>query len=204
MRQMTPLIPCLLVLGSCSAPPKPPTVDESQRRPANTQREMDLQRCTAELHNSQLRASESQRLTEAAAAALAQLNGLKLAPSPRANAVFSVRFGFNSTRVELPADQQATLLAEARLAPLVLLRGRTDGQADTPGESRIAKARAAAVRETLVAGCVDPARIRTTYQPEGDHVAENRSEAGRALNRRVEIELYRALPVALAPPQAQP
>jgi outer membrane protein OmpA-like peptidoglycan-associated protein len=54
-----------------------------------------------------------------------------------------------------------------------------------------------AVRDYLVAAGVDPARIRATYQPAGDHVADNVSAGGRGLNRRVEIELYRALPVAL-------
>ena len=57
--------------------------------------------------------------------------------------------------------------------------------------------RAAAVRDYLVAAGVDPARIRATYQPAGDHVADNVSAGGRGLNRRVEIEMYRALPVAL-------
>jgi outer membrane protein OmpA-like peptidoglycan-associated protein len=78
----------------------------------------------------------------------------------------------------------------------VLLRGRTDGAIDTLAEGRIARDRAAAVRDYLVAAGVDPARIRATYQPVGDHVADNDSASGRDLNRRVEIELYRALPVA--------
>jgi flagellar motor protein MotB len=47
---------------------------------------------------------------------------------------------------------------------------------------------------------VDPSRIRATYQPAGDQVADNASARGRDLNRRVEIELYRALPVALSAP----
>jgi hypothetical protein len=49
---------------------------------------------------------------------------------------------------------------------------------------------------------VDPARIRATYQPTGDYVADNTSLSGRGLNRRVEIELYRAAPVALSAPPA--
>ena len=64
------------------------------------------------------------------------------------------------------------------------------------GESRIAKARANAVRDYLVASGVDPNRIRTTHQPSGDHLADNRNPQGRHLNRRVEIEVYRILPIA--------
>ena len=116
----------------------------------------------------------------------------------QANSVFTVRFDFGSTRVVIPAEIAAALVADAKAAPLVLLRGRTDGTSDAPAESRIARDRAAAVRDYLVAAGVDPARIRATYQPAGDHVADNTSAGGRGLNRRVEIELYRALPVALS------
>jgi len=97
----------------------------------------------------------------------------------------------------IPAAMTALLIEEAKTAPMVLLRGRTDGTTDAPAESRIARDRATAVRDYLVAAGVDPARVRATYQPAGDHVAHNASAEGRSLNRRVEIELYRALPVPL-------
>jgi outer membrane protein OmpA-like peptidoglycan-associated protein len=117
---------------------------------------------------------------------------------PKANSVFTVRFDFGSTRVVIPADVAATLVDDAKASPLVMLRGRTDGTSDAPAESRIARDRAASVRDYLVAAGVDPARIRATYQPAGDHVADNASAGGRGLNRRVEIELYRVVPVAMS------
>ncbi|BAL96331.1 OmpA family protein [Rubrivivax gelatinosus] len=46
----------------------------------------------------------------------------------------------------------------------------------------------------LIASGVDPSRIRSTWQPVGDAVADNTTEAGRTLNRRVEIEIYRTAP----------
>ena len=67
-----------------------------------------------------------------------------------------------------------------------------------PAESRIARDRANAVRDYLVGAGVDPARIRATYQPAGDHAADNSSPSGKGMNRRVEIEVYRALPVAMS------
>ena len=97
----------------------------------------------------------------------------------------------------VPADAASALIEDARSAPLVLLRGRTDGATDAPAESRIARERANAVRDYLVGAGVDPARIRTTYQPAGDHAADNSSPSGKGMNRRVEIEVYRALPVAM-------
>jgi outer membrane protein OmpA-like peptidoglycan-associated protein len=207
MRNTIPFVPWLLVLAACSSPPKPPTVDESQKRPVNSQMAVELQLCKNDLQNTRLLATESGRLAETTAATLANMAArqqiLATMPGPagqqaHANGVFTVRFEFGSTRVVIPADRATALIEHARAAPLVLLRGRTDGASDVPAESRIARARAAAVRDYLVAAGVDPARIRATYQPAGDHVADNASAGGRGLNRRVEIELYRALPVALS------
>lgn len=206
MRQTTPFVPWLLVLASCSSPPKPPTVDDSQKRPVNSQMAVELQVCKNDLQNTRLMATESGRVAETTAATLANLAARQQilaamqgppGQQPKANSVFTVRFDFGSTRVVIPADVAATVVEDAKASPLVMLRGRTDGTSDAPAESRIARDRAAAVRDYLVAAGVDPARIRATYQPAGDHVADNVSAGGRGLNRRVEIEMYRALPVAL-------
>ena len=45
MRSTSSLFPLLLVLGSCGSPPKPPTVDETTRRPAYSAIAVDLQVC---------------------------------------------------------------------------------------------------------------------------------------------------------------
>ena len=207
MRSALPLIPLLLALGSCGSPPKPPTVDESTRRPANSAMAVELQVCKSDLQNTRIVANESSRLAETAAATLERVSARQQALAamsaavPTAvpsNTVFTVRFDFGSTRLDLPADMASELIENARAAPLVLLRGRTDGAADSAAESRIARERASAVRDYLVAAGVDATRIRATYQPAGDHAADNSSPSGRGLNRRVEIEVYRAMPVAIS------
>ena len=197
----------LLALSSCSSPPKPPTVDPSLRRPANSATAVELQVCRGELQNTRILAHESQRAAEAARATAVRLAAQQVvaalalpappAPEP-ANAVYSIRFAFGSTQVDVPEAEAARLLAEARAAPLIMLRGRTDGATETPGESRIARERAAAIHAYLVQAGIEPARIRATHQPVGDHAADNASADGRALNRRVEIEIYRAAPQLLA------
>lgn len=206
MRAAIPCLPWLLILAACSSPPKPPTVDESRKRPVNSQMAVELQVCRNDLQNTRILATESGRLADTTAATLAHMAARQqvlaamaepAAPSARANSIHTVHFGFGSTRVVVPQDMAAALIADAKAAPLVLLRGRTDGSSDAAAESRIARDRAAAVRDYLVAAGVDAARIRATYQPAGDHAADNTAAAGRALNRRVEIEVYRAAPVSV-------
>lgn len=197
----------LLLLGSCGSPPKPPSVDETHRRPVNSTAAIELHGCRNELHNSRLLSAASTRQAQTWSASLARwAAGVQRCESATAevaaNQILSVPFEFASTQVVLPADTGAALVNAARAAPLVLLRGRTDGERNSPAESRIAHARAQAVRDYLVAGGVDARRIRMTYQPVGDHVSENVSAAGRQLNRRVEIELYAVLPVVARPSRA--
>ena len=199
----------LALLGACSSPPKPPTIDESQKRPANAQMAVELQVCKNDLQNTRIQANESNRLAETTTATLAHMAARQqlmasIQEKAQANSVRIVHFGFNSTRLSIPAEEASALVEEAKTAPLVVLRGRTDGTTDSSAESRIAQARANAVRDYLIAAGVDATRIRTTHQPSGDHLADNSSQRGRNLNRRVEIEVYRVTPAsaqALAPPQ---
>ena len=198
-----------LTLVACSSPPKPPTVDESQKRPANAQMAVELQVCKNDLQNTRILATESSRLAETTAATLAHMAARQqllasIKEKAAANSLRIVHFAFNSTQVSIPTAEASALVEEAKVAPLVLLRGRTDGTADSSAESRIAQARANAVRDYLVASGVDPSRIRTTHQPSGDHLADNRNPQGRNLNRRVEIEVYRTLPIAQQTAQQQP
>ncbi|MEI2677694.1 MAG: OmpA family protein [Burkholderiaceae bacterium] len=192
----------LLALASCGSPPKPPTVDESQKRPANSAMAVELQTCKSNLQSTRIVATESWRLAEANAANVERMSArqqviAEIASAQTANTVFTIHFDFGSTRVLVPADTAGTLVDAARSAPLVLLRGRTDGNTNSFSESRVARERAVAMRDYLVAAGVDPKRIRDTYQPVGDHAADNSTASGREMNRRVEIEVYRALPVAM-------
>jgi outer membrane protein OmpA-like peptidoglycan-associated protein len=207
MRIRPSFLVAMLLLASCASPPAPPSVDPSTRRPANPPLAAELQGCRHELHNTRILANEADRLTASALQtlqrwarqqAVATTSPVSAASTPTnvPNAIYRVSFGYGRSNVNLPSDEAQVLLADARTAPLIVIRGRTDGTADTSAEARIARARALAARDFLVAAGIDGSRVRTTYQPSGDHVADNATRAGRDLNRRVEIELYRMLPVA--------
>jgi outer membrane protein OmpA-like peptidoglycan-associated protein len=193
MRYQTMLLLCCLLLGSCTSPPKPPRVDESRRRPVNAAAAVELQACRGELQNTRIAANEAQRVAAAAIASAAQLaraNG----PVNRRNTVYAVLFPYGGTQVEMADADAGRLVEDARDAPLIVLRGRTDGLKATVGEASVARRRAEAVQALLVQAGIEPARIRTTWQPTSDHAADNTLPGGRALNRRVEIEIYRVAP----------
>jgi outer membrane protein OmpA-like peptidoglycan-associated protein len=100
------------------------------------------------------------------------------------------------TKLDLPPAAAAQLVAAARQAQLVVLRGRTDSARDDMANSRAAQRRAEAAQLLLVKGGVPMDRIRVMYQGAGDFAAPNTTPEGRALNRRVEIELYPVRPQA--------
>jgi hypothetical protein len=78
------------------------------------------------------------------------------------------------------------------------LRGRTDGEIETAGREPSRPERRPRAHWLVQAG-VDPTRIRTTWQPIGDHIASNGQPTDARMNRRVEIELYRSAPQLAAP-----
>lgn len=100
------------------------------------------------------------------------------------------------------ATGRATLRpgASARLRPLVTylnaapnVRVRIDGHTDSVGSTamnqRLSEARAAAVRNALVAAGVSAARIETVGHGETQPIGTNVNAAGRQANRRVELTL---------------
>ena len=108
MRYMTVQLLFLLALGSCASPPKPPTVDESRKRPANAAVEVELQSCRSALQNTRIAANESQRAAAAAVASATQLAQAVGAPSSR-NVVYAVLFPYGGTRAQVGSAEAARL-----------------------------------------------------------------------------------------------
>ena len=191
-------------LAGCSSAPKVAQAPESSRREANDPARIAMLGAAAELDRAraelalQRRTSEAQRLmNEAQNPAMVRtalgIPALDVAPKG-ANVVFTVRFPSGGKALVLSPRARALLAGAAQKAPLVMVRGRTDARQATLADGRIARERAEAAQVLLVQLGVPPQRIRTTWQAAGDTVAPLNTAEGRALNRRVEIELYGAEP----------
>lgn len=108
------------------------------------------------------------------------------ASTPEASMVI-VSFPNNSRQFNPAQDQRTKLLALSQTADAISVRGFTDSEFATPGSVALAKARAEAAKRYLISMGVSPAKIVVGFDGAGKFIAENRSPAGRAANRRVEI-----------------
>lgn len=200
------------LLGACASPPKPPQASESSRQPANDPAHIEALKLQGELQRARVelalagRHVASQRLlgeAQALARPVALHSGGRSMPavdatSRGANTVFTVRFLSGSTKLALSPQAQQTLIETAKSGAMVVLRGRTDALRDNATDARIARQRAEAAQLVLARAGIAPNRIRVTWQGAGDTVASNDTAEGRAMNRRVEIEVYAAQPEANA------
>lgn len=99
-----------------------------------------------------------------------------------------VNFEFNSA-VFSPTSNDKELLKDATTAHSIVIRGRTDSEKWDAGSEKIALARAINARNYLVKQGVPVSKMRVFYLSHGNFLVKNDTEAGRKLNRRVEIEM---------------
>ena len=103
--------------------------------------------------------------------------------------VFRVSHEVGHTEFQPTAELELELLKAAKAAKVVVIRGRTDSETVDDVETRIALGRAVHARQYLVSNGVGPDKIHLWYRAAGDFIADNSTAEGRAINRRVEIEV---------------
>ncbi|MVW64478.1 OmpA family protein [Massilia sp. NEAU-DD11] len=110
-----------------------------------------------------------------------------------------VQFDTRSTDFRPNDEFVRTLIPAAKAAQRINLRGRTDARIAGRDDPGIALGRALAVRRYLVDHGIDDGKIKVFARAAGDFLAPSNTDAGRALNRRVEIEFVDARYAALKP-----
>ena len=101
----------------------------------------------------------------------------------------SVRFPRLSISPLIDAELRRTLIDQALAASAIELRGHTDSVVAGPRDASIAAGRAAALRDYLAEHGVPRARMTVSSASEGEFAVTNTTDAGKALNRRVDIKL---------------
>ena len=195
-----------LLLTSCSTPPKPPSVDESTKRPVNARAAVDLKACQGDLSRATILVSEMARAGVVAtslnkalpqtSAAMASVPASEAADTA-GNLVAVVPFGMGSAAWSIEAADAAALVRRAKDAAVIMIRGRTDATGDSLQETALARRRAEAAAEFLQQAGVSKDKLRLTWQGAGDPLAGLRL-ADRSQSRRVEIEFYAAAPMLVS------
>jgi outer membrane protein OmpA-like peptidoglycan-associated protein len=195
-----------LFLTACSSPPKPPSVDESTKRPVNAKVAVDLKSCQADLSHATTLVSEMAR-AGIVTTALTLSRPLPVATTANVadpatagavgHLVAVVPFAMGSASWSVEAADAVALVRHAQSAALIMIRGRTDAQSDSPQETALARQRAESAAEFLQRAGVPKDKLRLTWQGAGDPVA-GLHPSEHAQSRRVEIEFYPSAPVLVS------
>jgi OOP family OmpA-OmpF porin len=106
----------------------------------------------------------------------------------------AVLFDFNKSDIkpagkEKMKEYREKVRAEMSSASKVMVTGHTDNVGTEEYNKKLSVRRAEAVRDYLISLGVDPAKLEVAGEGEAKPVADNSTAAGRAKNRRVEIEV---------------
>lgn len=105
--------------------------------------------------------------------------------------VYGIQFKFDSAVIRPESEQVLAELFEGlQAAPdmSIVIEGHTSSEGSDSYNQDLSERRAGAVVNALVAKGLDPGRIAAAGKGESEPIAGNEDEAGRALNRRVEVE----------------
>jgi hypothetical protein len=112
-------------------------------------------------------------------------------PLPGGGSLVRIFFAAGSRAIVRPDDGLARLEQEARTADDIRVTGYTDSTGSLATNTALSQARAHAIRTLLMARGIAPERIAVAGLPASNYLADNVTERGRALNRRVEVQMLR-------------
>jgi OOP family OmpA-OmpF porin len=137
--------------------------------------------------------AQSYRLQVVEVAAMQQVvSANKLLDELDRNGFIALYINFDTGKWDLKSDGQATvreIVAALRSAPAlrVAIEGHTDNAGQAAANKALSQKRAQSVMAAIVAGGIDAKRLSAAGFGQERPVADNRSEEGRAKNRRVEL-----------------
>jgi outer membrane protein OmpA-like peptidoglycan-associated protein len=104
--------------------------------------------------------------------------------------IHGINFDFDSATIRPESDELLAALAtglKASDAAAITVIGHTSSEGSDAYNDKLSQRRAEAVAAAIVERGVDPGRIAAEGRGEQQPIADNATEAGRSLNRRVEI-----------------
>jgi OmpA-OmpF porin, OOP family len=137
--------------------------------------------------------TQSYQLVITEVAAMAQVvSANELLNELNKNGFVALYINFDTGKADLKQDGIATVkeiaaMMKANPGLKLSVEGHTDNAGDAASNKKLSEARAKSVTSAIVAGGVDASRLGAVGFGQERPVADNRSEEGRAKNRRVEL-----------------
>ena len=137
--------------------------------------------------------TQSYKLTIVEVAAMQQVvSANKMLDEINKNGFIALYINFDTNKAELKPDGQATvkeIAAMLKAAPTlkIAVEGHTDNVGSAPANKTLSEQRARSVMNAVVAAGIPAARLSAAGFGAERPIADNRSEEGRAKNRRVEL-----------------
>lgn len=116
----------------------------------------------------------------------------KLLDELNKNGFIALYINFDTGKWDLKADGRATVaeivtMLKGAPALKIAIEGHTDNVGQAAANKSLSEKRAQSVMAAIVAGGIDPKRLSAAGVGQERPIADNRSEEGRAKNRRVEL-----------------
>ena len=137
--------------------------------------------------------TQSYELVIVEAAPMAQVvSASKLWDDLSKNGFVTLYINFDTGKADLKEDgvravQQIVQMLENNPSLAISIEGHTDNVGDPASNKTLSENRAKSVMTAVVAGGIDASRLSATGFGQESPIADNRSEEGRAKNRRVEL-----------------
>jgi OOP family OmpA-OmpF porin len=137
--------------------------------------------------------TQSYKLAIVEVAAMQQVvSANKLLDELNRNGFIALYINFDTGKADLKADGQATVreivtMLKSAPAMKISIEGHTDNVGAAAANKALSEARAKSVMAAVVAGGIPAARLAAAGYGAEKPIADNRSEDGRAKNRRVEL-----------------
>jgi outer membrane protein OmpA-like peptidoglycan-associated protein len=116
-----------------------------------------------------------------------------VAPVGCGSVIHGIRFDFDSATIRPESDEHLDSLYDglrSAAAATVTVIGHTSSEGSDAYNDELSRRRAEAVAAALVARGIEAGSVSAQGRGENHPIADNASEAGRSLNRRVEIECH--------------
>lgn len=114
----------------------------------------------------------------------------KMTHDRTASSIIRVSFPNRGTDFKPSPKVAKALIASAKTANRIAVRGRTDSRKAGRADKRISFERAQGARRFLINHGIESEKITVHSQSNGDFIAPNTTKEGRAMNRRVEFEFF--------------